>query len=587
MSAFITRAWLQNADNKFSAFASPTFISDATLEAINRSSTLREQMYSYANNANFDKVRLDPNSTAASFNFPDSDKQVKGFISTGANFFVSDFKAISVLAHELGHYAYEQPNAAVARARAAAYAGKDAVAYEQACHLTEGYANYNVGVVLLEVAANGGDAAWAGSPADPNVAFVVKTFRDFIDPPGVVPLSANESIAAAAYALGERNKEANPSISTGEDYREYCRRTSREILNLAPGAAAAGVRSEGVIKSSVANGQASTFIDETYASGQAVAFDALQDNFADTSTTAVSSTVTAGDLILGNAKDNTLDGGPGQGSDVLAGGIGFDTFTGGSKADTFLAGAGNDELNGGAGNDLLYGGAGTDTYNFTDAFGKDTIIDSDGLGQIKIGGKEVGTAKGAGKRGVWVADLGGGDFAWLAVYDDASSSTGKKLIITRASDADNTITINNFNLAKAEGNESYLGIKLDPTQRIAIVQGTGISVGASKPNVWADNNFNATSLDGKSSNVNEGAGKSFNIYLAQGAKAGAQGRRRVSLKSGDKRYQTRSSLRMFSEGCVPIRRSEGCVPIRRIKCRALRVSNESVGRVIMNCEMCA
>ena len=33
--------------------------------------------------------------------------------------------------------------------------------------------------------------------------------------------------------------------------------------------------------------------------------------------------------------------------------------------------------------------------------------------------------------------LGGVDFAGLAVYDDASSSTGKKLIITRASDADN------------------------------------------------------------------------------------------------------------------------------------------------------
>ena len=180
MSAFITRAWLQNADNKFSAFASPTFISDAALEAINRSSTLREQMYSYANNANFDKVRLDPNSTAASFNFPDSDKQVKGFISIGANFFVSDFRAISILAHELGHYAYEQPNAVVARARAAAYADKDAVAYEQACHLTEGYANYNVGVVLLEVAANGGNAAWAGSPAVPNFAFVVRTFRDFV-----------------------------------------------------------------------------------------------------------------------------------------------------------------------------------------------------------------------------------------------------------------------------------------------------------------------------------------------------------------------------------------------------------------------
>ena len=128
-------------------------------------------------------------------------------------------------------------------------------------------------------------------------------------------------------------------------------------------------------------------------------------------------------------------------SQVFAGSTNRDIFTGGSKADTFLAGAGNDELNGGAGNDLLYGGQGTDTYNFTGSFGKDTVVDSDGLGQIKIDGKTVTTATGAGKRGVWVADLGGGDFAGLAVYDDASSTTGKKLIITRASDADNTITL--------------------------------------------------------------------------------------------------------------------------------------------------
>ena len=43
---------------------------------------------------------------------------------------------------------------------------------------------------------------------------------------------------------------------------------------------------------------------------------------------------------------------------------------------------------------------------------------------------------------------------------------------------------------------------------------------ASAANVWADNDFNAASLHGKSSNNSEGNAKAFNIYLAQAAKAG-------------------------------------------------------------------
>ena len=110
------------------------------------------------------------------------------------------------------------------------------------------------------------------------------------------------------------------------------------------------------------------------------------------------------------------------------------------------------------------------------------------------------------------------------------------------------------------------------------MQGTGSDVGASTPNVWADNTFNASSLDGQSSDVVEANGKSFNIYLAQAAHAGAQSQRLVSLKSVDTRYRIRSGLRMFLRGCGPMQHK---------KCRALRASNASVGRVIMNCEMCA
>ena len=74
---------------------------------------------------------------------------------------------------------------------------------------------------------------------------------------------------------------------------------------------------------------------------------------------------------------------------IFIGQCGADSFTGGDKADTLLGGAGDDTLVGGAGNDIPAGGAGTDNYEFDSAgtgFCNDTITDSDGLGQIKIGG---------------------------------------------------------------------------------------------------------------------------------------------------------------------------------------------------------
>jgi hypothetical protein len=209
-------------------------------------------------------------------------------------------------------------------------------------------------------------------------------------------------------------------------------------------------------------------------------------------------------------------------SQIFVGQGGADTFTGGDQSDTLLAAGGADTLDGGAGSDRLYGGVGSDRYNFTGNFGNDIIQDSDGQGTIQIDGQTLGTAQGAGKRNVWVAEVGAGQYVGMSVYDDQSSTTGKKLVITREGSTDNTITItiNNFDLDKALSSEGYLGIKLDPTQRLALVQGTGSDVGASTPNVWADNTFKASSLDGQSSEVVEANGKSFNIYLAQAAHAG-------------------------------------------------------------------
>ena len=137
-----------------------------------------------------------------------------------------------------------------------------------------------------------------------------------------------------------------------------------------------------------------------------------------------------GDHLYGGEGDDTLDGK--GGNDYLEGGTGKDTQDGGEGNDQLYGGAGDDILSGGAGNDVLQGGAGNDTYKFDASWGKDVITDSDGKGVITIGGQTLGTAKGGGRTNVWVTELGAGSgqFVGMAVFDDASSSTGKKLIIT-------------------------------------------------------------------------------------------------------------------------------------------------------------
>ena len=196
----------------------------------------------------------------------------------------------------------------------------------------------------------------------------------------------------------------------------------------------------------------------------------------------------------------------------IFGGESSDTISGQRLADHLYGGGGADTLNGLGGADYLEGGAGSDTYRFTGSFGKDLVVDTDGQGTIQIDGTTLGTAKGIGERGAWAFELGGGVVAGLAVYDDARSSTGKRLVITRGADSADTITIDNFDLTAAQGSQGYLGIKLGGTQ-LAITA-------SSANNVWSDLNFNLTSLSGQTSRMVEGSGKSFTIYLNQGAKAG-------------------------------------------------------------------
>jgi Ca2+-binding RTX toxin-like protein len=84
----------------------------------------------------------------------------------------------------------------------------------------------------------------------------------------------------------------------------------------------------------------------------------------------------------GTDGNNTLVGtGPGQtlngngGNDILVAASGGNTLNGGAGSDVLLGGPGADVLNGGTGNDFLFGGKGADTFQFTGAFGNDTVLD--------------------------------------------------------------------------------------------------------------------------------------------------------------------------------------------------------------------
>jgi trimeric autotransporter adhesin len=197
-----------------------------------------------------------------------------------------------------------------------------------------------------------------------------------------------------------------------------------------------------------------------------------------------------------------------------------DTLKGSAKADYLFGGAGDDVLNGLGGNDVLRGGAGSDTYQFDGQFDHDTIRDSDGKGSLQINGQAVSASfHGIGQRGGYGLKLADGSSVSLSVYDNAASSTGKSAVLKFSGNDANQITINNFDLAAAQAN-GYLGITLDKTQSLALIQGDGTTVGAKTPNVWSDVDFEAASLRGKSSSINEGGGTSFNVDLALAAHAG-------------------------------------------------------------------
>ncbi len=124
------------------------------------------------------------------------------------------------------------------------------------------------------------------------------------------------------------------------------------------------------------------------------------------------------DTLLGDANDDRLYGG--QGTDTLDGGEGRDELYGGSEADILRGGTGVDTLDGGTGDDVLTGGidgdtlkggAGFDSYVLAPGDGNDTIDDSDGLGEIRIGATRLigGDAEFA---GIWKQSVNGKDVVY-------------------------------------------------------------------------------------------------------------------------------------------------------------------------------
>ncbi len=92
------------------------------------------------------------------------------------------------------------------------------------------------------------------------------------------------------------------------------------------------------------------------------------------------------DSLVGDGGDDTLIGGEDEGDDKLDGGLNDDSLVGGGGDDALNGGAGGDTLIGGEGSDVLDGGAGYDVYRFVRENGHDTVIDSDGYGNIIVDG---------------------------------------------------------------------------------------------------------------------------------------------------------------------------------------------------------
>ncbi len=88
------------------------------------------------------------------------------------------------------------------------------------------------------------------------------------------------------------------------------------------------------------------------------------------------------DKIRGNDGDDTLNGGGGR--DALWGGAGNDDMIGGAGHDRLMGGTGSDTIDGGSGRDRMLGGDDADVFVFSDGYGRDAIMDFDGVSESDV-----------------------------------------------------------------------------------------------------------------------------------------------------------------------------------------------------------
>jgi Ca2+-binding RTX toxin-like protein len=212
--------------------------------------------------------------------------------------------------------------------------------------------------------------------------------------------------------------------------------------------------------------------------------------------------------------------GTGNDADAVIGGPGVDIIDAGAGNDILIGGPGRDFLTGGSGDDRLLGGLDVDTYVFAAQSGKDIVSDLDGQGLILVDGASLTGGKPAGEPNVWASKGGAGDVVNYSVYDDRASSTGKKLVVTRAGDKANSITVTDFNFVAATTGEGYLGIKLDTTKRL--VFGAAGEGAISNGSPYKDDPDFVSATTAVDASVAERGAQQFRIYLNQGAKAGDQ-----------------------------------------------------------------
>ncbi|ROZ68982.1 calcium-binding protein [Ramlibacter sp. WS9] len=127
------------------------------------------------------------------------------------------------------------------------------------------------------------------------------------------------------------------------------------------------------------------------------------------------------DEIRGYAGDDVLDGGVGEGNDVIDGGIGNDLLRGHGGNDQLFGGSGQDFLFAGTGSDLLYGGAGNDELQGEE--GMDHLEGGDGNDWL-LGGAGVDWLVGGKGWDNMTGGAGNDNFVFNTVLDSYRQTDG-------------------------------------------------------------------------------------------------------------------------------------------------------------------